>query len=671
MLALAVASLVPTAAVGGAGNGKIVFWSEGRLYAVDPASGVEADLGPGTEPAWSPDGSQIAFRSGGLSVMNADGSGRRVLYESADARRAVWSPDGARLAFLSGQPAALLVVDVAGGGARSVAAPVVGDSPPAWSPDGTKLAYTESVSFDLAVVGADGTGKQTLTAGPPHTADAGAAWSPDGKEIAFSRTGNGEAALHLVASEGGPARRLAQTVFDSYAPMAPAWSPDGTRIAFTGAKLVSYSKVGPFFTTDVYTTDAEGTLVRRLTVADSFRVPSNAAPAWSPDGTRILFQSARDWVGPTPTTGIYMMNADGTCETRVGGRSGQSPAWQPVPLVPATPPLRCADLELVVTNDRRQVAAGGEERFGIHVKNLETEPATAVRLKAEVPAGGSFVSASPQRGTCSLAGGSLACELGTLEVGGSIPVNVVTRAASIGQFFSPLRVTANELDGNQANNKWELRFEALPCDLAGTWNADNMVGTRGPDTICALYGADLVHGLAGNDSLDAGGGPDRVFPGPGRDSVALRAGADFVDARDGERDTISCGGERDVVLADRFDRTTGGCELVARPSLRCSTLGTGRANDLVGSSRNDSICALNGNDTVHAGPGADGVDGGAGNDTLHGGPGRDLLIGGEGYDTILARDGERDRIRCGPQDDLVKADRIDVVAPDCERVRRL
>ncbi|MGH3083031.1 MAG: hypothetical protein ACRDNP_03045 [Gaiellaceae bacterium] len=140
--------------------------------------------------------------------------------------------------------------------------------------------------------------------------------------------------------------------------------------------------------------------------------------------------------------------------------------------------------------------------------------------------------------------------------------------------------------------------------------------------------------------------------------------------RDGARDTVSCGGERDLVLADRFDLTTSDCELVARPSLRCSKVGTGRSDELVGGSRNDSICALNGNDTVHAGRGADGVEGGAGNDTLHGGPGRDVLLGGEGYDTILTPDGERDRVRCGPQYDVVRADRFDVIALDCERVVR-
>ncbi|MGH3083032.1 MAG: LpqB family beta-propeller domain-containing protein [Gaiellaceae bacterium] len=252
-MVLAVASLLPTAAVDGSGNGKIVFWSQGHLYAIDPASGADADLGPGVTPAWSPDGSQIAFLSGGgVSVMNADGGGRRVLHASADDRRPVWSPDGTRLAFVSGQPAALLVVDVAGGEARTTATTVLADSPPAWSPDGTRLAYIEGASSDLAVVGADGSGNRVLSAGPPFSVDAGPAWSPGGSRIAFFRSTGAEVALHVVAPAGGPVRRLTPNRFDGGETLTPAWSPDGSLITFTGATLVAFTKVGPHYTRDVY-----------------------------------------------------------------------------------------------------------------------------------------------------------------------------------------------------------------------------------------------------------------------------------------------------------------------------------------------------------------------------------------------------------------------------------
>src|SRR5216117_1854859 len=72
----------------------------------------------------------------------------------------------------------------------------------------------------------------------------------------------------------------------------PAWSPDGTRIAFTSARDGNW---------EIYVMNADGSNATRLT--------DNGAqmPAWSPDGTRIAFTSARDgnWE-------IYVMNADGS-----------------------------------------------------------------------------------------------------------------------------------------------------------------------------------------------------------------------------------------------------------------------------------------------------------------------------------------------------------------------
>jgi Ca2+-binding RTX toxin-like protein len=68
--------------------------------------------------------------------------------------------------------------------------------------------------------------------------------------------------------------------------------------------------------------------------------------------------------------------------------------------------------------------------------------------------------------------------------------------------------------------------------------------------------------------------------------------------------------------------------------------------------------------------GDDDLGGGRGDDVLVGGAGRDLLAAGAGRDLIRARDGRRDRIRCGAGFDRVRADRRDRVAGDCERVSR-
>lgn len=98
--------------------------------------------------------------------------------------------------------------------------------------------------------------------------------------------------------------------------------------------------------------------------------------------------------------------------------------------------------------------------------------------------------------------------------------------------------------------------------------------------------------------------------------------------------------------------------------------GTSRADTIVGTAKNDRLSGLGGNDQLFGRGGNDRLLGGAGNDVLNGGPGRDAILGGPGNDTILARDRARDTIACGTGRDTVQADRIDVVARDCERVTR-
>lgn len=654
--------LLPAAAAAD-GNGRIAFASNGRISSVDPAGGAEADLGPGTAPAWSPDGGRLAFLDGGTSVMNADGSGRRLLHTGND-RRPVWSPDGTRLAFVTdtGGTGALAVLDVASGATRVVVPAGVQLSwPPSWSPDGTQLAYTEGAAVDLALVGADGSGHRTLSGGTGL--DAGPAWSPDGGQIAYLHAPPGElAAVYLVAPGGGPPRRLTGTYASptGVAATSPAWSPDSTRVAFTASHTIAYTRVGPIVSNEVHVIDADGTVEHRLTRADA--APGFELPTWSPDGRRILFQS-----GGT----AFLMNADGTCENRVTERPAQSPTWQPLPGVPPVPQLRCADLELTVSQERGSMAADGEETFRVAVKNLENEPATGVRLEAPAPQGGSLVAASTDRGSCTLDGGALACSLGELPVGYGALVTVLVRGSAVGVVSTTARTTANEPDGDQANNVGRLAVTVLLCTFVARDAGDRLVGTPGADSMCGRAGQDAIYGLAGNDVIDAGLGADRVFPGPGRDIVHLRAGADFVDARDDRRDTIDCGGERDLVLADSVDVVNRDCEAVAGPQIaRCKTIGTMRSDELITGRGADSVCALAGNDEIHTLRGDDAVDAGGGNDTLDGGPGRDLLLGGEGYDTIFARDGQRDRVRCGPQYDIVLADTRDLVATNCELVRR-
>jgi Ca2+-binding RTX toxin-like protein len=115
-----------------------------------------------------------------------------------------------------------------------------------------------------------------------------------------------------------------------------------------------------------------------------------------------------------------------------------------------------------------------------------------------------------------------------------------------------------------------------------------------------------------------------------------------------------------------------------KPPARKLIRGTPRADALMGGPGADTIFGLAGadilrggagNDVLRGGQGDDEIRGELGNDLVVGSVGHDVLHGGAGDDVVEARDGRRDRIRCGPGRDRVKADRIDAVT-GCETVAR-
>ena len=137
----------------------------------------------------------------------------------------------------------------------------------------------------------------------------------------------------------------------------------------------------------------------------------------------------------------------------------------------------------------------------------------------------------------------------------------------------------------------------------------------------------------------------------------------------------------------------------ARLTNRCRFTGTARGDLLRGTPFLDFLVGHGANDRLLGGGGRDWIDGGSGDDVLEGGgdwdrllgragadtlrggggpdsllagTGRDRVDGGAGNDEIVVRDGRRDFVRCGQgRADIVIADRLDVVARDCERVARV
>jgi dienelactone hydrolase len=93
--------------------------------------------------------------------------------------------------------------------------------------------------------------------------------------------------------------------------------------------------------------------------------------------------------------------------------------------------------------------------------------------------------------------------------------------------------------------------------------------------------------------------------------------------------------------------------------------GAGGDDRLRGLEGDDCLYGEDGNDRLAGDAGADKLKGGADADRLNGGDGRDVLGGGPGPDILKAKDGERDRLKCGPGRDRVRADRRDKLGRGC------
>jgi Tol biopolymer transport system component len=276
-----------------------------------------------TPPA--PLSGRIAFvtdRDGNAEIylMKANGIGiTRLTNSPATESQPAWSPDGSKLAFVSDRDgnAEIYVMNSDGTGVRRLTNNVAFDEGPAWSPDGTQIAFYSNRDghFEIYVMQASGQGVTRLTRNLPSqcTHPPGCAremfpvWSPDGTKLAFEHRANDFGAeIDIMNADGSGVRRLT--------------GPGGGRLDWSRTGKIVFAPLRGDY--EIFVVTVTGATVTQLTNNSG----ADDNPAWSPDGSKIVFASDRDG-----NVHLYAMNLDGSGVTRLTHSAAfeSGPAWGP------------------------------------------------------------------------------------------------------------------------------------------------------------------------------------------------------------------------------------------------------------------------------------------------------------------------------------------------------
>jgi TolB protein len=248
-----------------------------------------------------------------IYIMDIDGENRIQVTKNGSINVSpAWSPDGTQIAYTSYAKyfPEIFVTSVGGKGkTKRVTYNNSMNITPAWAPDGSGLAISSSMSGDPEIYLIDLQGNKRAQLTRSFGIDLAPTWSPDSQNLIFASERAGRLHLFSMDRNGGNVRRLTYAgIYNDQ----PDWSPKGDKVVFA-------SQEGREF--DIFTMNVDGSLIQRLTSGAG----SNESPSYSPDGRYIVYTSTRGF-----KSDVYIMLWEGSNPTRITNTGNcVNPDWSP------------------------------------------------------------------------------------------------------------------------------------------------------------------------------------------------------------------------------------------------------------------------------------------------------------------------------------------------------